>query len=100
MIDDPTTPEEDEAFNEIERQAQQRKEAVKAAVHTLTEYQRGYEDGFVGGVQKQTESAVTKMMNGGIRNNTIEEVAQHIEKMTGFGQDTISSFAIYIRGLK
>ena len=100
MIDDPTTPEEDEAFNEIERQAQQRKEAVKAAVHTLTEYQRGYEDGFVGGVQKQTESAVTKMMNGGIRNNTIEEVAQHVEKMTGFGQDTISSFAIYIRGMK
>jgi flagellar biosynthesis/type III secretory pathway protein FliH len=100
MIDVPTTPEEDEAFNEIERQAQQRKEAVKAAVHTLTEYQRGYEDGFVGGVQKQTESAVTKMMNGGIRNNTIEEVAQHVEKMTGFGQDTISSFAIYIRGMK
>jgi flagellar biosynthesis/type III secretory pathway protein FliH len=96
MIDDP----EDEAFNEIERQAQQRKEAVKAAVHTLTEYQRGYEDGFVGGVQKQTESAVTKMMNGGIRNNTIEEVAQHIEKMQGFGQDTLNSFAIFIRGLK
>jgi len=33
--------EEDEAFNEIERQAKQRKEAVMAAVHTLTEYQRG-----------------------------------------------------------
>ena len=32
MIDVPTTPEEDEAFNEIERQAQQRKEAVKAAM--------------------------------------------------------------------
>jgi flagellar biosynthesis/type III secretory pathway protein FliH len=92
--------EEDEAFNEIERQAKQRKEAVKAAVHTLTEYQRGYENGFVDGVQKQTESAVTKMMNGGIRNDTIEEVAQHIEKMKGFGQDTISSLAIYIRSLK
>jgi len=91
---------EDEAFNEIERRAKQRKEAVKAAVHTLTEYQRGYENGFVDGVQKQTESAVTKMMNGGIRNDTIEEVAQHIEKMKGFGQDTISSLAIYIRGLK
>ena len=34
------------------------------------------------------------------RNKVIEEVAQHIEKLTGFGQDTISSFAIYIRGMK
>jgi len=34
------------------------------------------------------------------RAQVIEEVAQHIEKMTGFGQDTISSFAIYIRGMK
>jgi hypothetical protein len=92
--------EEDEAFNEIERRAKQRKESVKAAVHTLTEYQRGYENGFVDGVQKQTESAVTKMMNGGIRNDTIEEVAQHIEQMKGFGQDTISSLAIYIRSMK
>jgi hypothetical protein len=67
MIDDP----EDEAFNEIERQAQQRKEAVKASV-SLNPY----------------------------RAQVIEEVAQAIEKMTGFGQDTISSFAIYIRGMK
>ena len=34
------------------------------------------------------------------RNKVIEEVAQHIEKLTGFGQDTISSFAIYIREMK
>ena len=62
---------EDEAFNEIERQAKQRKEAVKATV-ALNPY----------------------------RAQVIEEVAQHIEKMTGFGQDTLNSFAIYIRGLK
>ena len=67
MINDP----EDEAFNEIERQAQQRKEAVKATV-SLNPY----------------------------RSQVIEEVAQHIEKMTGFGQDTLNSFAIYIRSLK
>jgi hypothetical protein len=91
---------EDEAFNEIERQAKQRKESVMAAVHTLTEYQRGYEDGAVDGMQKQTQSDVTRIMNGGIRNDTIEEVARHIEKLTGFGQDTISSFAIYIREMK
>ena len=35
-----------------------------------------------------------------LRNDVIEEVAQHIEKLKGFGQDTISSFAIYIRGMK
>jgi hypothetical protein len=67
MIDNP----EDEAFNEIERQAQQRKEAVKATV-SLNPY----------------------------RSQVIEEVAQAILKMEGFGQDTLNSFAIYIRGLK
>ena len=67
MIDDP----EDEAFNEIERQAQQRKEAVKASV-SLNPY----------------------------RAQVIEEVAQAILKMEGFGQDTLNSFAIFIRGLK
>ena len=67
MIDDP----EDEAFNEIERQAQQRKEAVKARV-SLNPY----------------------------RSQVIEEVAQAILRMEGFGQDTLHSFAIFIRGLK
>ena len=70
MILDP----EDEKhglFNEFEIQARQRREAVKATV-SLNPY----------------------------RSQVIEEVAQHIEKMKGFGQDTINSFAIYIRGLK
>lgn len=67
---EPTTPDEDEAFNELERMARQRREAVKAS--TTNPH----------------------------RNQVIEEVAQHIEKLTGFGQDTISSFAIYIRGMK
>ena len=35
-----------------------------------------------------------------LRNATIEEVAQHIEKLKGFGNDTISSLAVYIRGMK
>ena len=35
-----------------------------------------------------------------LRNATIEEVAVAIERMKGFGNDTISSFAIYIRGMK
>ena len=69
MILDP----EDEAFNLVERQAQQRNEAVKATMFVAT---------------------------NPYRDQVIEEVAQAIEKMTGFGQDTISSFAIYIRGMK
>jgi len=71
---EPTTPEEDEAFNEIERQAKQRQESVKASFEAMYPIV--------------------------VRNLVIEEVAQHIEKLTGFGQDTISSFAIYIRGMK
>ena len=67
MIDDP----EDEAFNEIEQQAKQRKEAVKATV-SLNPY----------------------------RSQVIEEVAQAILKMEGFGQDTLNSFAIFIRSMK
>jgi hypothetical protein len=35
-----------------------------------------------------------------VRNNTLEEVAERIEQMKGFGPDTISSFAIYIRNMK
>jgi hypothetical protein len=74
--------EEDEAFNEIERQSQQRKEAVKVLMRKALAnelYDSGYMDG---------------------RNDTIEEVAQHIEKLKGFGQDTVSSLAIYIREIK
>ena len=35
-----------------------------------------------------------------LRNNVIEEIAVEIEKMKGFGKDTIDSFVIYIRNLK
>ena len=34
------------------------------------------------------------------RNKVIEEVAQHIEKLQGFGKDTVDSLAIYIREMK
>ena len=68
---EPTTPEEDEAFNELERISKVRQEIIR----------------------RQMEPPQA-------RNDVIEEIAQHIEKMTGFGQDTISSFAIYIREMK
>ena len=35
-----------------------------------------------------------------IRNETIEEVAKEIEKMTVFGKDTLDSFTVVIRNLK
>jgi hypothetical protein len=78
---EPTTPDEDEAFNELERMAKQRKESVKASL-------------------RDAENAFEAMYPIVVRNLVIEEVAQHVEKLTGFGQDTISSFAIYIRGMK
>ena len=34
------------------------------------------------------------------RNQAIEEVAQEIEKLKGFGEDTIASFTVYIRSMK
>ena len=72
---EPTTPDEDEAFNEIERVSRVKQEIVR-----MTQDRE-------------------KLFNIN-RNRIIEEVAQHIEKLTGFGQDTISSFAIYIREMK
>jgi hypothetical protein len=35
-----------------------------------------------------------------LRNDILEEVAVEIEKMQGFGNDTLSSFGIFIRGMK
>jgi hypothetical protein len=62
---------EDEAFNEIEKQSMWRKRAVQAAISTNP-----------------------------YRNIVIEEVAQQVEKLTGFGKDTIDSLTIYIRNMK
>ena len=59
MIDDP----EDEAFNEIERQAKQRKEAVRATTQTWRESASDYERGFIDGMQKQMQSSVDKAVN-------------------------------------
>ncbi len=92
MIDDP----EDEAFNEIERQAKQRKESVMAAVHTLTEYQRGYENGFIDGMQKQMQSSVDKAVNRmaqrtwvGLTEEEVELYWDWEDFQTGAGRSTI-----------
>ena len=63
--------EEDEAFNEMEKQSMWRKRAVQATM-SINPY----------------------------RNQVIEEVALEVEKLTGFGKDTIDSLTIYIREMK
>jgi len=35
-----------------------------------------------------------------LRNKVIDEVTTEIQKMQGFGKDTISSFVIHIQGMK
>jgi hypothetical protein len=35
-----------------------------------------------------------------LRNDILEQVAVEIEKMQGFGKDTLSSLGIFIRGMK
>lgn len=46
-------------------------------------------------IQRQLDPVSNK-----IRNDAIEEVAKEVERMKVFGQDTLSSFAIYIRSMK
>lgn len=76
---EPTTPEEDEAFNDIERISKVRQEIIRRQMEPAKTQQEVYDE---------------------LRNDILEQVAQDIEKFKGFGQDTISSFAIYIRRMK
>jgi hypothetical protein len=71
--------EEDEAFNDIERQAKQRQESVKANFLKPKSAQDFYDE---------------------LRNNVIEEVAREVKRLTSFGKDTIDSLAVYIEGMK
>ena len=48
---------------------------------------------------KVKQESVKRSLNP-YRNQVIEEVARKIETMQGFGQDTINSFAIFIRSMK
>ena len=62
---------EDEAFNDMEKRSLWRKRAVQAAISTNP-----------------------------YRNIVIEEIALNVEKMQGFGKDTIDSLTVYIRDMK
>lgn len=72
---------EDEAFNEIERQAKQRKESVKAATAPKVVALEMYDMGW---------------------NSALELAAYEIEHKfkEAFGADTLSSIAVYIKGMK
>jgi len=68
--------EEDEAFNHVEMMSRVKQEAVTASMG----------------------SDERKFLAGW--NAALELAAFEVEHMKGFGNDTISSFAIFIRGMK
>ena len=84
MIDDP----EKDAFNHVEMMSRVKQEAVKQQLDRL--------EAAVAKLKAKTQQEFYDEL----RNSVLEETAQAIEKMRGFGNDTISSFAIFIRGMK
>jgi len=80
--------EEDEAFNEIERQAKQRMAVVTANIEKAEKRVAELKEG-------------TDLYNSGW-NSALEMAAYQVEHnfKRAFGEDTLSSMAIYIRGMK
>ena len=70
---------EDEAFNDIERTSKIRQEIIKRQMEPAKTQQEFFNE---------------------LRNGVIEEVALHVEKLKGFGQDTVDSLTVYIREMK
>lgn len=70
---------EEEAFNDIERMSNIRKESVKMTMLKPKTAEEFYNE---------------------LRNRVLDEVVQEVLKMTAFGQDTLSSLAIYIKEMK
>jgi hypothetical protein len=68
---------EDEAFNEIEKRSKVKQENIRS-------------------LNRKRQILSTNPY----RNQVIEEVAKEIEKLTGFGHDTIDGLTIYIRNMK
>jgi hypothetical protein len=70
---------EDDEFNIVERISKIRQEAIRKQMEPTKTQQQFYDE---------------------LRNGVIEEVALAMQRMQGFGQDTLDSLTIYIRGLK
>ena len=85
---------EDEEFNRIERESHIKKEYVR-------DIQKRMDELAVARVLvRELGDRLSRLEAGHMRNDVIEEVAKEIEKFTAFGQDTVQSFAVYIRGMK
>ena len=70
---------EDEEFNIVERISKIKQEAIRKQMEPTKTQQQFYDE---------------------LRNGVIEEVALAMQRMQGFGQDTLDSITIYIRGMK
>lgn len=77
--------EEDEAFEQIEKAQGWRKRQVAELKEEFIKFKDAFPHDYVVSVS---------------RNDVLEEVALEIEKMKVFGNDTIGSFAAYIRNMK
>ena len=88
------TQEENEEFNRIERESHIKQEYVR-------DIQKRMDELAVARVLvRELGDRLSRLEAGHTRNDVIEEVAKKIEKFTAFGQDTVQSFAVYIRGMK
>ena len=75
---------------------------VRAAHKVMTEFNDTERESRVKqeNVRSQMQAKTQQEFYDELRNSVLEETAQAVEKMRGFGGDTISSFAIFIRGMK
>ena len=90
------TSEEDEAWEHVQRiESMNRKRQIENQVKRLEQDMEVVKDRV-----EVVESKTAQEFYEELRNNVIEEVAQHIEKLTGFGNDTVDGLTIYIRNLK
>jgi archaellum component FlaC len=90
------TSEEDEAWEHVQRiESLNRKRQIENQVKRLEQDMEVVKDRV-----DVVESKTAQEFYEELRNNVIEEVAQHIEKLTGFGNDTVDGLTIYIRNLK
>jgi archaellum component FlaC len=90
------TSEEDEAWEHVQRiESLNRKRQIENQVKRLEQDMEVVKDRV-----EVVKSKTAQEFYEELRNGVIEEVAQHIEKLTGFGKDTVDGLTIYIRDLK
>ena len=88
------TKEEDEAFNNVEKNSNLGKQILRD--NAIREVQRLGQEIEESGQPYYFDIFVSVSQ----RNHVLEEIAREIEKMRGFGVDTIASFACYVRDMK